>query len=151
MAEGESRMDHRQGTRHPVNWPVVLRIGNRRHGGTIMDVSMTGAYIRTTARVVPPAFVGVKLRSRGSSAWSSQEPMLVVRVDAFGFAVEWNEELSLGAMMPQEPIGTADSLTGAARMRPEPRRAADARALRWPPPAETTERKDADARRRHGA
>ena len=89
-------MDHRHGTRHAVRWPVVLQFGDRRHHGTILDISLTGAYIRTSARVTPPAFVDLKLLTV-SQAWQPRAPALVIRTDAYGIAVEWQSSLQFAA------------------------------------------------------
>jgi len=98
-------MDHRHGTRHVVRWPVVLQIGRRRYLGMILDVSLTGAYIRTAAPVTPPAFIDLTLLPGDSPpTWQPQEPALVVRVDAGGIAVEWHEEAAPSAVLPIEPL-----------------------------------------------
>lgn len=92
-------MEHRHGTRHAVAWPVLLSIGNRRHRGAITDVSLTGAYVRTNARVHPPAFV--RLRIEGASFWQPRMPVLVVRTGSHGIGVEWQEEMPLGELLPR--------------------------------------------------
>ena len=144
-------MDHRHGTRHAVAWPVVLRIGDRRDHGTILNVSLSGAYIRTAARLSAPAFIHLTLLPGTPAPWHPQEPALVVRTDSGGFAVEWHEDAVLDALLPPYASDETRAFKFAAPALPAPGRRAAVPAPHLPHRAEGSARPAAAARQTHGA
>ena len=92
-------MEHRWGERRSVNQPVRLTAGGRLVVlGRLQDVSHSGAFIVTCARINPLMLVEVELGhgSPGGGRGGCRIPAFVVRNAADGVGVEWCEYAPAG-------------------------------------------------------
>jgi hypothetical protein len=86
-------MEHRWGTRAPVNVAVTLQLhSGALKPGRIANLSLSGALVRTEARLRPLSRVVVML-SPGDSEEGSLEKVAayVVRETLGGVGIEWSE------------------------------------------------------------
>lgn len=87
-------MEHRWGMRHAVNWPVLLGVDRRSVTGKMLNVSLSGAYVKTPLRLPAPALLRLSVNPASDFAWHLEEPVLVVRRDGEGLAIEWQEDVA---------------------------------------------------------
>jgi hypothetical protein len=80
-------MEHRWGKRCSVDLPVLLRLESGRIEGRVRELSLSGAYLATAARVGAGQSLSIEL------AGGELPPVVawVIRQDAHGLAVEWQE------------------------------------------------------------
>ena len=80
-------MEHRWGKRSRVDLHMSLRVGEQTILGRVRELSLSGAYLATAARVGAGHSLSVEL------AGGELPPVLawVIRQDAHGLAVEWQE------------------------------------------------------------
>ena len=93
VAGFEGGMEHRLGTRMPISLPVQLHCpGNTPAPGRMTNVSLSGAYVQTSADLKPLARIGMTCKHPFSEA--AGVPCVaacVTRVAADGVALEWLE------------------------------------------------------------
>jgi hypothetical protein len=80
-------MEHRWGKRCRIDLPVGLRIGSGSIEGRVRELSLSGAYLETVVRVGAGQSLSIELAGvelPPVAAW-------VIRQDAHGLAVEWQE------------------------------------------------------------
>ncbi len=84
-------MEHRWGSRVGVNVPVTLDFPARSEPGCLVDLSVSGARIRSAARPAPLTFLHVSVMPAHHHARGRplRIPAHVVRWTPTGFAVEW--------------------------------------------------------------
>jgi hypothetical protein len=80
-------MEHRWGKRCRVDLHMSLRVGGETIVGRVRELSLSGAYLATAVRVGAGHSLSIEL------AGGELPPVLawVVRQDAYGLAVEWQE------------------------------------------------------------
>ncbi len=139
-------MDHRGGVRHPVHWAVTFLVDGHRHKGTMRDVSLSGAFVASRARVSAPGLMRLNFRTGGSASERRQEDALVVRVTPQGFGVEWEAELPPQWLRErlEDEARRPPVVKARAPQRPAVARRAPAREPRSPLPAEMSEPRAAD-------
>ena len=92
-------MEHRWGARRAVDEPVRLTAGGTLVVlGRMQDVSHSGAFILTCARIRPLMLVEIELgrASPGGGRGGGRIPAFVVRNAADGVGVEWCEYAPVG-------------------------------------------------------
>lgn len=89
----EGAMEHRLGTRMPISLPVKLHhAGGTPAPGRMLNVSLSGAYVRTSAKLEPLACIGIVCERAFSQAVSAPcITAFVTRVVEDGVALEWLE------------------------------------------------------------
>jgi hypothetical protein len=93
VAYPEGGMEHRLGTRMPISLPVKLHhAGSTPALGRMLDVSLSGAYVQTSASLKPLACIGIVCdRALSAVAGAPCVTAFVTRVAADGVALEWFE------------------------------------------------------------
>jgi hypothetical protein len=95
-------MEHRWGTRIPVNVPVRISSASLSGTGRLRDLSVSGAYIETALALPASAWVQVQV-ARGTQPVMRLSG-LVIRRDGHGIGIEW---------LDLAPLELAPSLLGA--------------------------------------
>jgi hypothetical protein len=92
------RMDHRWGQRQATNIAVHVAATNGTTGAArVVNVSLTGAYLETSAPLRRHALVYLAPSSRHNCAGGSRRIAAnVVRHDALGVGLEWCQPLTKG-------------------------------------------------------
>src|SRR5690348_8839379 len=93
MARTDGGMEHRLGTRISISLPVKLHhAGKTPAFGQILNVSLSGAFVRTSANLEPLARIGIVCEGAYSEAAGAPSvTAFVTRVAADGVALEWLE------------------------------------------------------------
>jgi hypothetical protein len=88
-------MEHRWGDRRRVTLPVrIRRLGHKSAVGWLTDISLSGAYVRTTAALSLVSRIHVEVDARGAGNTGPRQLRLqgrVVRHGAAGVGIEWVE------------------------------------------------------------
>lgn len=82
-------MEHRWGTRIPVNVPVRISSASVSGSGTLRDMSVSGAYIETPLALDVAAWVRIDVPRTTRPAM--QLDGIVTRNDGRGLGIEWQE------------------------------------------------------------
>ena len=91
------RMDHRWGQRQATNLAVHVVAANGVTGAPrVVNVSLTGAYLETSASIRLHALVYLASSSRQNCAGGRRVAANVVRHDALGVGLEWCQPLTKG-------------------------------------------------------
>jgi hypothetical protein len=80
-------MEHRWGTRIPVNVPVRISSAALAGSGTLRDLSVSGAYIETSLPLSASAWVRIQVRRRRQA--TLQLSGFIIRHDGRGIGIEW--------------------------------------------------------------
>lgn len=93
MDRTDGGMEHRLGTRMRISLPVKLhQAGKTPAFGQILNVSLSGAFVRTSANLGPLARIGIVCEHVYSeAAGAACVTAFVTRVAADGVALEWLE------------------------------------------------------------
>ena len=118
----EGGMEHRLGTRMPVSLPVKLQhAAGTAAFGRMLNVSLSGAYVRTSVKLDPLASVGIACEGAFSGAVSAPcITAFVTRVAADGVALEWFEfapAVIRQLMRREQPQAKVRTVTSTAAMR----------------------------------
>jgi hypothetical protein len=92
-----ARMEHRWGRRQPTDIAVCVigKLLGATATGRVLNISLTGAYLETTAALRVHALVYLETSGAASAAGSSRRHAAsVVRRDATGVGLEWCESPS---------------------------------------------------------
>jgi len=87
-------MEHRLGTRHPIDLDVYLRTWGSTVSarGRLRDLSVSGAYVVTRLPCQPLLHVTLHIVPAGRSRRNSiQAQGLIARVSATGIGIEWED------------------------------------------------------------
>jgi hypothetical protein len=92
-------MDHRWGQRQATNIVVrVVATSGRTGAARVVNVSLTGAYLETSALLRRHSLIYLAPALPDNSARGSKRvAAIVVRHDALGVGVEWCEAMTKGA------------------------------------------------------
>jgi hypothetical protein len=107
-------MEHRWGTRIPVNVPVRISSAALSGSGTLRDLSVSGAYIETVIALPESAWVQVRV-ARGVEP-AMRLSGLVIRHDGRGVGIEWLDlaPLELAPSLRSAPGSDTDISPGPA-------------------------------------
>ena len=89
-----ARMEHRWGRRQPTDLAVYVigELLGTAAAGRVLNISLTGAYVETTAPLRVHALVYLESRSAASAAGGGRRNAAsIVRRDASGVGLEWCE------------------------------------------------------------